>query len=261
MKTKQVSTTKTELRKKKELMETKPTKLCKQRAPLKADLLIELTKLQERYDSLEDKYKKLLKESTNSTSECNDSKHLVDGESQTKSEDLVFCYECEFPAEDFHKLGEHMLEHHFNSNCQTCDEIFTTKEKLADHVMEDHNKEGLSQKSKIERINCNFCEKVFETTSDLMKHKKQHHGEKVSICWNFSIGTCEFSDHLCWFRYSTPIPSCNMKCKVCDDTFATEPEIHRHMKQNHKSLVHPCKNERNGECKYKMVQPRTKWRK
>ena len=43
---------------------------------------------------------------------------------QTESEGIVFCYECEFPADDYHDLGEHMLEFHFLGTCEFFDESF-----------------------------------------------------------------------------------------------------------------------------------------
>ena len=49
---------------------------------------------------------------------------------QTESEEMIFCYECEFPAEDFYDFGEHMLEYHFDGTCKVCAETFTTKENF-----------------------------------------------------------------------------------------------------------------------------------
>jgi hypothetical protein len=32
-----------------------------------------------------------------------------------------------------------------------------------------------------------------------MKHKKNVKSDKVTICWRFAIGTCDFGDQNCWF--------------------------------------------------------------
>ena len=44
---------------------------------------------------------------------------------QTKPGEIVFCYGCEYTAGDYHELGEHMVQHHFEGNCKICGEMFT----------------------------------------------------------------------------------------------------------------------------------------
>ena len=77
---------------------------------------------------LEEKVKALEKQ--NISSKVTIEKNYATNYCQTESEGIVFYYECEFPADDYHDLGEHMLEFHFVGNCEVCDESFTTKEKL-----------------------------------------------------------------------------------------------------------------------------------
>ena len=36
-----------------------------------------------------------------------------------------------------------------------------------------------------------------------MTHKKKEHIENVSICRNFSDGSCPFEDDSCWFKHVT----------------------------------------------------------
>ena len=47
------------------LVETKLQKVCKNKEPLKKDLIIQLANLQENYENLEDKFKKIEKENKN----------------------------------------------------------------------------------------------------------------------------------------------------------------------------------------------------
>ena len=51
---------------------------------------------------------------------------------------LLFCHECEFPADDLHDLGQHMYEDHMDDNekkldCHYCDETFTSKDGAMKH--------------------------------------------------------------------------------------------------------------------------------
>ena len=65
MKLKSQHTTKTELKRKKDFMESNPNKLTntiKQKPPLKADLIIQMKSWQDKYYALEVKYENLLKE-------------------------------------------------------------------------------------------------------------------------------------------------------------------------------------------------------
>ena len=111
---------------------------------------------------------------------------LVCGQSmgtQTESDDIIFCYECEFPADDYFEFGEHMMEFHSETSCKTCGESFHTKEMLTDHKQEEHTEECITQRDNSMSIHCNFCESIFQRKDDLMKHKKEEHAEKVKICW------------------------------------------------------------------------------
>ena len=54
-------------------------------------------------------------------------KKIADKHSQTKSE-LIFCYECEFSADDYHDLGEYMIEYNFYGEYEWYDEISTSEE-------------------------------------------------------------------------------------------------------------------------------------
>ena len=139
----------------------------------------------------------IMLEQQNSSSEVTNQATYGDKYCQTESEGIVFCYECEFPADDFHDLGEHMLEFHFVGNCEECEESFTTKEKLQDHLVDEHNQGSNFQNINSENFNCSHCEQSFASIKDLMMHKKQQHVERISTCWGFAAGSCEFGLDKC----------------------------------------------------------------
>ena len=161
-------------------------------------------------------------------------------ETQTELDRPIFCYECDFPAEDYHDLGEHMMEFHLPS-CQTCKEIFEKQEDLADH-QSSHKEESNSQRVNVDDIACNFCERYFPSNGDLMKHKKNDHITKVSTCWKYAAGACEFGDQLCWFSHDKPISSSIITCNVCKEICSIQPEYLLHRKTKHATLVSMCKN-------------------
>ena len=108
----------------------------------------------------------------------------------------------------------------------------------------------MSSKVQTALFHCNFCNEKPNNIKELMVHKKKEHLEKVSLCWKYSSGTCEFGD-LNWFSHSGTTPESSfIKCKVCDETFPLLPEYLRHKKNSHTHLVPTCKNNFNGECKY-----------
>ena len=83
-----------------------------------------------------------------------------------------------------------------------------------------------------------------------MVHKKLCHIEHVSICWDFAAGNCPFGDAKCWFRHSA-LEYREVKCKICDEKFATKSEYLNHRKQKHLDLVPRCKEVTSGKiCKY-----------
>ena len=171
----------------------------------------------------------------------------------TDSEDIIFCYECDFPADDYHDLGEHMVELH-SEKCKTCGERFDTKETLEEHVlghMEERHEQNMT--SVISKLKCNFCEQTFCERRKLMTHKKQVHSEKVAICRDFAAGTCNFGDKNCWFNHSLKeaIPQAEtFSCRSCEKTFDCHSDCLRHRKQEHINLVPLCKNYSNNTCTF-----------
>ena len=82
-----------------------------------------------------------------------------------------------------------------------------------------------------------------------MMHKKLQHIELISLCWDFAAGSCSFGDEKCWFRHSL-LKSSEVKCKICDDKFATRSDYQKHRKHKHPGLVPRCKENSTGKmCK------------
>ena len=164
---------------------------------------------------------------------------------------LMFCNECEYPAEDIYDLGEHMYEIHSSRYegegevcfvCDICNDRFVTNLELSGHAEKHHREAG--------SIKCKFCDECHQSKTELMRHNKQVHISTVSTCWNYSLGTCVFGDQACWFKHSEPVASSNMQCKICDKIFPNKSEYHMHRKENHTVLVTPCLGAQNGNCKY-----------
>ena len=62
---------------------------------------------------------------------------------QTDSIKIMFCKECEYPADNIFDLGEHMFEFHTERyenkmDCHYCDDSFNSKDRLMKHQKEMH---------------------------------------------------------------------------------------------------------------------------
>ena len=89
----------------------------------------------------------------------------------TTGELILFCNECEFPADDIYDLGQHMYEYH-------------------------------SEDEGNDKVACHYCDETFDTKDNVMKHRKKAHKEKVRQCIYFSVGNCNYDDDSCWFNHS-----------------------------------------------------------
>ena len=124
---------------------------------------------------------------------------------QTDDTDILFCEECEYPAEDLYELGEHMGEIHSGGRNGIC---------------------------------CNFSDETFENIDSVMKHQKKTHTEKVKQCILFSEGKSEFGDELCCFLHDEDgsislHEASQIKCKHCDKAFQTRSSFMNHRKEEH----------------------------
>ena len=111
----------------------------------------------------------------NQKSSLTDTESISEG-TQTELEIPIFCYECDFPAEDYHDLGEHMME--------TCCENFESKESLDEH----EPKHAMNGETEMGRLKCNFCENSFNAMRELMSHKKNIHGDKCPFAEILRMG-------------------------------------------------------------------------
>ena len=85
-----------------------------------------------------------------------------------------------------------------------------------------------------------------------MRHKKHEHKESVSICRDFSEGTCGFGDDKCWFNHSGQIQGKDIefKCRTCYKTFQNRSDFMRHRKHDHFELLPKCRNNCNEGCHF-----------
>merc|ERR1719186_2005279 len=93
---------------------------------------------------------------------------------------------------------------HFDPDnfCDICDRLCKTERDLFTHKKEHQQTILHPNDNQSIRLSCNFCENKFDKIGNLMAHKKENHSEKVSICWHFTAGICEFGDKKCWFVHS-----------------------------------------------------------
>jgi hypothetical protein len=218
-------------------------------------LKAENDKQNEKNQCLEEQIVKLVNEMKSNTSQPNVVK--------TDTGDIImFCNECEYPAEDIYDLGEHMYEIHSSRYegegedcfvCEICNDRFISSLELTAHAQKHHGELGSKDSMESNSLACNFCEEKFVKHGDLMSHKKKKHGNKVAICWKFLAGNCIFGDASCWFLHSESEESCTTpewKCNLCDNEFRCQSELLRHKKEDHGHLVQMCRNEVNGKCIY-----------
>ena len=267
------------LRDKIPLVETKLSKAseaCKTKEPLKKDLIIQLTKLQEKYDNLENEFRDLGKENEALKIKNNENSEKIKGMQKTienfekdattttkhtqtvRGMDLK-CIECNFEALTNTELSWHMGEIHGWSDdqkneeidmsagpryCSKCDFEGADGYELDGHIWSEHDgNDG-------ESFSCQFCEENFSFLKDLMVHKKSFHNEKVSICWNFSNKTCGYGED-CWFNHKESVTAQNViECGICEKTFTSIILNKKHMKSEHAEKVKKCSKYKEGWCSY-----------
>ena len=261
-------------------METKLSKVngvCKTKEPLKKDLIIQLTNLQENYDNLENKFKDLEKE--NETLHIKNNENIekincmqrridnfgkddatISKQTQTDRGIELKCTECNFEALTNTELSWHMGEVHGWSDDQKNDEIdmdagprycgkcdFEAADgyELDGHIWAEHDDDDTDDES----ISCPYCDESFSEMKDFMVHKKVNHVEKVSLCWNFTDGSCIYGEESCWFIHNKQEQK-SITCKICEETFISISKFMKHKKSEHIENVKLCMKDKEGQCPY-----------
>ena len=82
-----------------------------------------------------------------------------------------------------------------------------------------------------EVIKCKFCNDVFKDKCELMKHSREDHKDKMSLCWNFQAGDCQYQDQ-CWFSHEINPTQFNQQynCNSCEEQFTTQAKLSKHQK-------------------------------
>ena len=232
-----VQHSKTGIKKKIELMESNPNKVkmtSDKRPPLKAEILEKLSSLQEAYDALDCENKKnvsiieTLQEEVTLLRNQKLTKEKSHKGSQTFTQEIqICCNVCIYVATCEEELNWHMGDAHdlpcdsfFDKDfyCEICSKWFSEECQLEVHAQV-HNKENVIKENAT--FYCNFCDDTFKSKNRLMEHKKRMHAEKVTSCWKFEAGTCDFSDFTCWFSHcqSRKDDEGVFKCSYCEKEF------------------------------------------
>ena len=227
--------------------------------PLKADLVIQIKHLQDRYNALEKENTKnleiieILKQKIKSKEKGS---ITVPKETQTDNAQELKCSECNFEASNDSELNWHMGKVHgwpispssddldYSAgpvDCKRCDYQAEDGYDLDGHRWSEHDEDEDGN------IICKICDEKFANVGNLMKHKKLKHREKVAICINYNANGCPFEDKKCWFLHMQSNE--DFKCNICDERFQTKSKFMNHRKNQHQEMVQLCKN--NEECVFK----------
>ena len=205
------------------------------KAPLKAELIIQLKNLEKEHEALKKENVNNLKtirelENKVAALEKHDEKNDLESGNDHEAAELDmsfgprYCVKCGYEAEDGYQLDGHLWSEHEDTDFNSLD--------------------------------CQHCDEKFSIMKDLMTHKKKKHEEKVSKCWHYSNGECPFGDETCWFRhevnkenYIQSDPK-SIKCNLCDEFFKSKNEFMTHRKKNHEENVKMCNLFKKGHCTY-----------
>ena len=274
MKNKMQHTSKLGIKKKIDLIEPKQNKTrlgTEKKPPLKSELIAQLKSLQELNDILKHENDILKQENEKNLVKMKDMDLTVKrlqtssivtsskGAQTVSNEMRISCNLCIYVATCEEELNWHMGEEHEQSDesyfdkdfyCDICSKWFDKESDMLDHKKDHVKKKPHSNHEDL--FYCNFCEEKFHTKRELMKHKKNVHSEKVTICWRFATGTCDFGDQNCWFSHcpSRILDSAKFNCRTCGKEFKFLSDCLKHRKQEHSQFVPDCSKDSNGTCKF-----------
>ena len=236
MKLKSQHTAKTELKRKKDFMESNPNKLTntiKQKPPLKADIIIQMKTLQEKYDVLEVKYENLLKEKT--VEEKILPKLSKEQGIQTKNE-----------------------SEYVEISCTECIFLASCEDELNWHLGETHDKDYISYFET--DFPCSVCDRWCKSQKDLNRHMKVFHGKRIKSC-SLACSFCDDGKGSKDGVIKQNVESVNVSqsveiqkgdrrvtCNICDETFYTRRSMMVHKKSEHIEQVAICWNFATGNC-------------
>ena len=131
------------------------------------------------------------------------------------STDPINCEKCDYEASDMYDLDAHTWDDE-SIECNLCDQTFEKDNDLLEHKKESHNA-SIFQSTSIQKtaLQCMCCKESFVSKRELVEHKKTKHLERVSACWKFTNGQCDFGNEKCWFDHSNASKSeikCNFGC-------------------------------------------------
>jgi DNA-directed RNA polymerase subunit RPC12/RpoP len=128
-------------------------------------------------------------------------------------------------------LKLHLLEHdELKYGCLECDQKYSTKAKLKNHVNRCH--EGNEKKFK-----CNICDMAFNLKGNLRKHEITHTGEKHFFCT-----TCgkKFPRKAALLCHVLTHKTREFECKDCGRAFTDAKNLERHLKVHQSSKEFSC---------------------
>ena len=238
------------MKRKIELAESLPNKvntITKPKAPLKAEVIVKLKELQDKYDSLKKENDQNLVsleaqeainiENLKIIKELNNKLELL--EKEKAASNRFKCEECDFGATDKTELSWHLCESHgwpldrdpedLDMSrgvrfCSKCDYQAEDGYDMDGHKWGEHDDEDLDS------LRCNSCNMTFSTLRELMHHKKDKHG----VTWT------EEAD----LKYGP------FSCNLCDETFKTVSKLMLHNQNAHKEKLAECWKFSAGECTY-----------
>ena len=230
----------------------KDVKTNKQKAPLKAELILQLKDLQESFKKLEDDNSKNLETirlSQNKIQVLENEKGETQKDTHPQTEFELVCNVCNFKASKSSELDLHLENEHGSEDldssqgvrvCKRCDYEAEDMYEMDGHTWTEHEEDEEGA------IFCKFCNEKFANVPNMMTHKKIKHREKINYCQNYNSNGCPYDDRKCWFLHIRTSEA--FECNICDQTFLGKSQFMKHRKSEHSEMVKTCKN---NECIYK----------